>query len=216
MTPPEGSVHFVQQGESTASLAYESGLFWKTIWLHPRNQQLRQRRNQPNILYPGDEIFIPARESKSVSCATEKKHTFVRKGVPEKLNVRFLDLDGKPYAGAPYNLTIDGKVKAGNLDGDGWLRVYVPPNSRHGHVDIGQSGELASCDLDVGELDPISELSGVQARMRNLGLFHGAIDGQMGDELLQAARVFREKTGLPEGDEMDEGFRSKLQETHAI
>lgn len=212
----EGTLHSVQQGESTTSLAFENGLFWKTIWFHPRNNQLRKLRSHPNILYPGDEIFIPAIEPKLVSRATGKTHRFVRVGVPEKLNIRFVDLDGQPYAGAPFQLTIDGKHTLGKLDGTGWLRVPVPPNARRGRVEIGQSGELASCDLDLGELDPITELSGVQARLRNLGFLNGTIDGQMSDEFRQAIREFREKTGLPEGEEIDDDFRKKLQETHSI
>lgn len=209
----KGKLHRVRQGESTTSLAYEHGLFWQTVWNHPQNAELRRLRSHHNILCPGDEIFIPDPEPKTVAAATEKRHRFVRKGVPEKLNLQFLDLEGNPCANAPYLLTIDGKHTRGNLDDQGWLRVPIPPNARHGRVEVGQSGELAACDLDLGELDPITETTGVQARLKNLGLYDGPIDGETCDDLRRAIAAFREKTGLPEGDELDDAFRKKLQET---
>lgn len=212
----EGRMHRVRQGESSTRLAYENGLFWETIWLHPRNSKLYSKRSHHNVLYPGDELFIPAIENKTVSGETEKKHRFVRKGVPEKLNIRFLDLEGNPYANTPYKLTIDGKHALGNLDGEGWLHASIPPNTRRGRVEVGQTGEFVACDLDLGGLDPITELTGVQARLRNLGFFDDAVDGDMSDELRQAILAFREKNGLPESNEIDEDFRKKLQEVHKV
>jgi N-acetylmuramoyl-L-alanine amidase len=212
----EGRLHRVQQGESTTSLAYENGHFWKTIWFHPRNEELRKLRGHQNILLPGDEVFIPDIEPGEVPAQTDKRHRFVRKGVPEWLNIRFLDLDGDPYANAVYLLIIDGKHTRGNLDGQGWLRAPVPPNARQGRAEIGPSGELAACDLDLGALDPITELTGVQARLWNLGLYDGAVNGETSDELREAIHLFREKTGLPEGDEIDDDFRRKLEATHSV
>ena len=212
----EGKLHRVRQGESTTRLAYEHGLFWQTAWLHPRNAELRRLRSHHNVLCPGDEIFIPALEPKTVTAATEKRHRFVRKGVPERLNLQFLDLEGNPYANAPYLLTIDGKHTRGNLDDQGWLRVPIPPNARRGRVEVGQSGELTACDLDLGELDPITETTGVQARLKNLGFYDGAIDGEVSDEFLQAIAEFREKTGLPEVNAIDDALCEKLRETHRV
>jgi len=81
---------------------------------------------------------------------------------------------------------------------------------------VGQSGELTACDLDLGELDPITETTGVQARLKNLGFYDGAIDGEVSDEFLQAIAEFREKTGLPEGNAIDDALCEKLREIHRV
>lgn len=213
---PGGRFHRVLQGETTSRLAYEHGLFWQTVWHHPQNANLRKLRSHHNVLYPGDEVFIPDVEPKTVAAATEKRHRFVRKGVPERLNLQFFDLEGKPCANAPYLLTIDGKHTRGNLDAQGWLRVPIPPNARQGKIRVGRKGELAVCDLDLGELDPVTETTGVQARLKNLGFYDGPVDGEPSDELLRAVAEFREKTGLPEGNEIDDAFRRKLEEMHCV
>jgi hypothetical protein len=83
--------HVIQQGECVFSLSYENGLFWRTIWNHSNNSELRRLRPDPNILYPGDVLFIPDRTPKEVSAATDQRHRFCRKGVPAKLRLRLME-----------------------------------------------------------------------------------------------------------------------------
>jgi hypothetical protein len=192
----EGEKHRIEQGESTTQLAYENGLFWKTIWNHPNNAQLRKLRKDQNVLYPGDEIFIPALQTKVVTAETEKLHRFVRLGVPEMLNIQFFGPDGKPLAGEAYMLNVDAHTQRGNLDGEGWLRTSIPPNAGKAHVKIGEFGDLLEQDLALGHLDPVTELTGVQARLKNLGFYHGGIDNELSDELTAAVRAFRLKYNL--------------------
>ena len=210
----EGAWHTVAQGESTTRLAYDHGLFWKTVWDHPNNDSLKHLRKNQNILNAGDRIFLPALRLKHQSGATEKRHRFKLKGVPEKLNVQFLDLQGKPFASKPYKLKIDGRATRGSLDGDGWLRVPIPPNASHAHIEVGDAGECASVDMDIGHLDPLSELTGVQARLRNLGLYDGPLDAQPSENLDHAVAEFRSQNGLQPGTEIDDTFRDKLKSIH--
>lgn len=80
----------VKQGDCASSIAQKSGLFWETVWNHSKNAKLRNKRSDPNVLCPGDLIFIPDKEEKLESCATEQRHRFQRKGVPAKLRLRIL------------------------------------------------------------------------------------------------------------------------------
>lgn len=211
----QGRVHVVGGGDSTTSLAFQNGLFWESVWNHPKNSQLRDKRENANILAGGDEIFIPDLEKGTIGAATEQRHRFRRKGIPEKLNVRFLDLDGEPYAGKPYRLIIDGgAILRGSLDGDGFLRVAIPPDARTGDLQVGESGELVRCTLNLGHLDPISEDSGVQQRLLNLGMYKGPIDGSPGEAFDRGVQRFRRAQGLPEGTQIDDQFRDKLREVH--
>src|SRR3982750_635578 len=86
-TKPGGPVgdgsYLVQQGDCLESIAFAHGLDWQTMWLAPENAVLRDARNA-NILLSGDRLFVPAIRPKSVDCATDKVHSFVRKGVPSR------------------------------------------------------------------------------------------------------------------------------------
>ncbi len=90
------SEYIVQQGDCTSSLAGKSGLFWETIWNHPQNAELKSKRKDPNILVPGDKIFIPEKELKQVDCASDQKHRFKRKGVPVILRLRLMHKPDSP------------------------------------------------------------------------------------------------------------------------
>ena len=211
-----GHIHTVRAGDSTTSVAYRNGLFWESVWNHSKNAALKEKRKKANVLAAGDELFVPDKEEGSADCATEERHRFRRKGVPEKLNVRFLDLEGEPYANAKYRLRIDGVMSRGSLDGDGWLRVPIPPDARVAEIRLGETGEILTTNINIGGLDPISELTGVQARLRNLGFYKGSIDGSESERLDDAVKAFGARAGLTDGSGLDDNVRSKLLEAHGV
>jgi N-acetylmuramoyl-L-alanine amidase len=86
--------HTVTQGECISSIAERYGLFWETVWNHPNNAELRQQRENPNVLRPGDVVFVPERREKLESGATDTRHRFLKKGVPAKLRLRLLKEPG--------------------------------------------------------------------------------------------------------------------------
>jgi hypothetical protein len=80
----------VKKGDCISSLAFERGLLWETVWNHPNNASLKSQRPDPNILQPGDIVHLPDKQPKTVDKPTEKRHPFVRKGVPAKLRLKIL------------------------------------------------------------------------------------------------------------------------------
>ena len=211
-----GIHHTIEPGDSTTKLAFENGLFPGSVWNHAENSQLKSQRKDLNVLHPGDVLFLPEKVLKEESCATEQHHKFKRKGVPEKLRVQFLDLYGKPLANKPYKLDLDGNQTRGDLDGDGKLDIYIPPNARQGRIEVGPNGALATMDLNLGHLDPVSELSGVQARLKNLGFYHGALDGQASEQTDAAVLAFRNANGLEAKAEVNDELRDRLKQVHGI
>lgn len=203
--------HTVRQGECLGSIAFENGLFWETLWNHPENAGLKQKRKNPNILLPGDEVFIPVREEKTETCATEKKHRFRLKGVPAKLRLRLLE-DDKPSTNIPYTLDIDGELFSGTTDAEGRLEHSIPPNAQKGKLVIGDSQDEYL--LDFGHLDPISEVTGIQARLNNLGFGCGNIDGIVGPKTEASLRLFQEKNGLELTGQANQQTLDKLKEAH--
>ena len=81
----------VQTGDCISSIAFERGFFWETIWNHPKNAELKQKRVDPNILKEGDIVHVPDKELKEESCATDQKHKFKVKGVPAKLKLKVME-----------------------------------------------------------------------------------------------------------------------------
>lgn len=212
----QGFWYTIEQGDSAASLAFENGLAPDTLWNHPSNRSLHNQRSDPNILLPGDPIFIPAIKAQSVPGAAGAKHKFVLKGVPQKISIQFLDIQQKPYANKPYLLQIDGILTKGNLNGGGWLIVTVKPNAKFGHIDIGENGELASCDILPGHLDPSDSITGIQRRLHNLGYYNGDFDNDPDNpDLLAAVTAFRLDQNLPQpdGDDLSD-VRSQLLNLH--
>ena len=78
----------VQQGDHLLRIAKAFGLSWQTIWKHPNTSDLKNKRQNPNVLYPGDLIYIPDRQLRQESRSTDKKHGFVKITLGLKLRWR--------------------------------------------------------------------------------------------------------------------------------
>jgi hypothetical protein len=199
------------QGDCISSLALEHGLLPETIWQHPQNAALRHKRRDPNVLLPGDVLFIPEKVLKEVSRPTGRRHTFVRLGVPARLKLRLLRND-KPRANKHYILEIDGRLLTGHTDQDGWLVQAIPPNARGGMLTLVDTGE--QIPVHLGYLDPIDELAGVQERLRNLGYYSGPITNALDEETQRALSAFQRQQQLPLTGRVDAATQQALQAAH--
>ncbi len=202
--------YIVKQGDCIESIASNHGLFWETIWNHSKNAQLKEKRKDPNILYPGDVVFVPDLSVKEESGATEQKHSFMRKGVPSRICIMLKDENDKPRAGIDYVIEIDGQMTRGETDGQGKLEQPIAPNARSGKLTVGEEKYY----LKLGGMDPVSEITGIQSRLRNLG-FNCEVNGQLDDKTKEAMREFQKKHDLNETEEPDEPTRQKLEQEHA-
>ena len=201
----------VKQGDCISSIAYKHGLFWEKVWDHPQNSKLKEKRKDPNILHPGDIVFVPDKEEKQESGATEQRHRFCKKGVPEKLRITFM-AGKEPIANEKYVLDIDGDLRSGATDGEGNLEETIPPNARSAKLWLGE--EKQGYEIDLGHLDPIDEITGVQARLNNLGFHCGKVDGIKGPKTTAALKRFQKKHDLKETGEIDEKTRNALKSAH--
>src|SRR5207249_2378508 len=69
--------HKVEQGEYIAKIASQYGFTkWQPIWDHPKNAQLKKQRQNPDVLYPDDLLFIPDKADKQESRGTTQVHQF--------------------------------------------------------------------------------------------------------------------------------------------
>jgi N-acetylmuramoyl-L-alanine amidase len=205
-------VHFVKQGDCMNTIACQYGFFWETLWNHERNAELKKKRQDPNVLMAGDQVFIRDKRVKEESGATGQTHTFRLKGVPVKLRFQLVDFDGSPRAGEKYTLTVDGSKRSGVTGEDGEISEVIPPQAKKAKLEIIDTGE--EYDFDLGHVNPVEYASGVQARLKNLGYYKGEITSTLDDETKEAIRRFQRAHGLPETGDTDSQTLDLLRETH--
>jgi len=201
----------IKEGDCLSSIAERHGLFWEKIWNHPNNMELKRRRRDPNILYPGDIVFLPEKEKKEETGLTEQKHRFRKKGAPAKVRLRLMRND-LPRANEPYVLEVDGNFFTGTTDTDGKLEQSIPPHAKKGKLLIGKKREAYI--LNLGGMDPLHELAGIQKRLNNLGFYCGPANGILGPQTIDALKAFQKKHRLTESGEVDEATKNKLIEIY--
>jgi hypothetical protein len=202
--------HVVKAGDCIASIAFGAGFHPRTIWEHNDNAELRAARRDGNVLLAGDVVQIPDLQVKKASRATDRRHRFRRYGVPEILKVE-LRRFGKPRAGLPYVLEVDGvELARAETDAEGKIEHFIPPDARKGRL-ILRGTEIL--ELSFGHLDPVETESGARARLHNLGLLADA--GASADDYTQAITRFQVEQKLePVTGTLDVATQDKLVSVH--
>jgi len=123
--------------------------------------------------------------------------------------------DDEPRANVAYKLEVEGQVFTGTTDGDGRLEHDIPPDAARGQLILEPDTPNESIfPLNLGHLDPVSELSGVKQRLANLSYGCGDCDDEETPQLAEALRAFQAKHGLSINGEADDATRNKLKEVH--
>jgi N-acetylmuramoyl-L-alanine amidase len=173
--------HTVAQGEFLAKIARNYGFTnWQTIWDAPENKDLKDKRKNPNILFPGDKLVIPDKETREETKATEQKHKFELQTEPLKVRIVLMGLKSKPLEGHECTLTIESDSEKITTKSDGKLEMTVTEKASQGRlVDLGKPGPQFRTErqipLRIGDLDPVDKVSGQIARLNNLGYAAGDI-----------------------------------------
>lgn len=195
----------VKQNDCISSIAFERGFFPDTIWNHPNNKDLKNKREDPNVLMPGDIVYIPDKRLREYSETTNQVYKYKCKNTPKVLRIQIKYLED-PMPNAEYQLKVDGLEKKGKTDGDGWLQQSILPNAKRAYLYV----EEQEFQLTLGELDPVDEANGIQQRLRTLGFYDGRIDGTMNPETVEAVKVFQIKNGLTPNGTVDQTVKDLL------
>jgi hypothetical protein len=210
--------HVVVRGECMASIAAETGHFWSTLWDHPDNATLRLARATPNVLLPGDRVAVPPIRAKWEACATGRRHTFRRRGVPSTLTIVLERPDGRPFAGKRYVLRVGAATFEGVTAGDGIIRQPVDPTVTRAELEVAidepDYPARAAWIVAIGALDPADSISGLQQRLNNLGFDCGPPDGALGPATRAALRGFQARTGIGATGEPDAATLDRLRREH--
>lgn len=206
--------YVVEQGDCLSSIAERHGVWWETVWKHADNEGLREKRGTPSVLLPGDVVAIPDELPKVYKIATGKTHRFVAKSNVTKIRIRF-QVNGKAIEeGEPYELYVDEATEPvrGKLKSSGELEEKVPAEANS--VTVLLKNRKIGQRFMLGHLDPADTPTGAQARLRQLGFYHGAVDGKLGPLTLAALRGFQKAQNLTPSEELDDATVSALKKAY--
>jgi N-acetylmuramoyl-L-alanine amidase len=210
--------HKVAQGECLSSLAAAHHLkAWSVIYNHAENARFRQEHPNPNVIYPGDLVYVPDPERVFKAEPTDQRHTFLRKRDKTMLRIVVQDADGTPYADSDYRLTVGAITYEGKTDGKGMLEQFIDPQAVSAVLTLWWTGvprRHCTWRLKLGWLDPVHSVSGIQARLNNLGHNSGPVDGVHGRITTAAVKEFQKKHDLTVDGIPGPVTQAKLQEVH--
>jgi hypothetical protein len=207
--------HLVQQGDCISSIAHEYGFYWRTIWEDPRNAELAAKRGDPNILLPGDVVFIPNKVQREESIQTEKQHTFCLGGTPSVLRIRLLKW-GVPRAALDYRLEIEGTLTQGKTSASGLIEARIPCDARNGKITLLCGDTVEEYPLQIGSMSPAAEISGAALRLHNLGYALDPVgeSDKIDPRFAGALRSFQKSHNLEPTGELNEATTSRIVEVY--
>lgn len=174
------STHIVQQGEFLSKIAKQYGFASHiTLWNHEQNKTLKEKRSNPNILLPGDEVFIPDKEQKEVEIKTGQLSKFQVKRDKLKLRLLVQGLYQGTLSDAEYEVTVEGRKQKVDVKDDGTIEMTIPVDATAAELTIKDAKaetDAMTFPIKIGHLDPVTEKSGQIARLNNLGYFAGPLD----------------------------------------
>lgn len=229
------SDHIAKKNDHLLFVAKENNIPLKK--LQDANTELKR---SPNLLYKGadgtggDTVKIPSPEPKEAGAGSGKSTPFEIDPTKLFLRLRVLNEDCTPLKNADYELTVEDSpkpfTKTGKTDANGQIETEVPPKAQKGTLSVavpppaGQKGAGKTgmtWELEIGGLNPILEkapddacLSGVQARLNNLGFHSGPVTGAVSEGLENQIKAFRKMFGLADGKASDAELQNKLKEIH--
>lgn len=206
----------VKQGDCVSSIAKKFHIGdWSVIFDHPSNKALRDKRKSPNVLYPGDVLFIPEVEPKDHPVASGAPHRFKVRTPKKSISIIVEDAEDHVLADMAYKLVVEGETLEGKTDGKGKLETSVPVDAQQGQLTIGKF----TWTLQIGHLNPVEHApdegsSGLMHRLRNLG-YSVPADAKATDPAARSAiATFQARSSLPVTGEIDDATRKKLLDYH--
>jgi len=182
-----GGWHLVAQGESVYSIAARHGLPFQKIWSDPHNKELRARGRKENILLPGDWIFLPTKELREEDVATETRNRYRKRVARNTLKLRLAKGRGPRHKDSRDNgKEFEYRVQIGAVEHKGTSRdgevielQNISPETER--VDLFVFGRQIRLSLNA--LDPETEPSGIEQRMKALGYASGLVGKVVFDHL---------------------------------
>jgi hypothetical protein len=147
-----------------------------TIFDHPENTKLRELRNSPVTLHPGDQVFIPDKEAKIEAAKTERLTSFTLTDQETFLRLRLQTFSGKAFVNTFCAVGLERKdaTTPETTNEKGIVEHPIPKPLKNAEVTVvPKERPLFKYDVKIGSLRDQDTLEGQQARLNNLGYFAG-------------------------------------------
>ena len=205
----------IKKGDWLSKIARRHGLSsWKVIYDHKENEEFRKKRPDPNLIYPGDVIFIPDPEFLELEPKRVNSDGYKIKADPpqyEEIDMIMRDKDDKAIADEPYTITIGGFKIEDKTDGDGRILLrFHPELLEFGYYILDFQGRQHK--LDIGHVDPVNEMPGLIHRLVSLGYAENEEEAE--SNLEGCIKRFQDDRGLKVTGEADDATLSKLDKVY--
>lgn len=212
-------IHTVKQGECLSLIAAKHGFAsWKTIYDAPENADFRAARPDPNLIYPGDQVFIPDKGRKKDDAPVDARHRYRKHASTTYLRIAMKDYNDEPLFGLRYQLKIGPDIIEDSLGDDGMLEQPINPTVTDATLTLWVEEEPVErryvWALKIGALDPVETTRGVQARLNNLAHDSGVVDGIVGPITRGATIEFQQKHDLDDDGIAGPITKGKLKEVY--
>jgi len=214
------NTYIVKSGDCFASIAKQFGFHdADIIYQHPANAELKKQRANLHILKPGDKVCIPDKKAKSIELTPNACTVLTIKGLLTELKLLIADFDGNPLANTDYQLDVAGALYLGRSDDSGMLVQKIDAIAKKAELTLfldAHKKDTLFWSVDLGGLTPHFEISGMQARLNNLGYFCANESGDIDSTTNNAINAFKINNGLTNDAIIDHALLSKLVSVYGI
>jgi LysM repeat protein len=210
--------HVVAQGEHLSKIAAEYGFTdYTLIWNDAGNARLKTLRINPNVLLPGDSLYIPDKQQGNASGATSKRHSFQVNQKQLRLRLILEDMYEKPISNEPALLYLNQQQVQATTDGQGKIDQPIPSGVQSCVIVLNSEAtphQGTSFPVKIGHLDPVDTLTGQQGRLNNLGYLAGSSTDPADPQFLSAVEEFQCDHDLKVDGALGPATQTKLKSIH--
>ncbi|MFO0548748.1 MAG: peptidoglycan-binding domain-containing protein [Polyangiaceae bacterium] len=208
--------YIIRRGDHLQALAFERGATVDEVWNHASNDKLRALRASPDVLSPGDVIYLPISKLSGASLRKQSTNQYQATVPLQRLELE-LRFTGCELAPETPGCTVDPasgarvtKEEVGESASPSQKIVRVtlecPITTKTILLDVVNFER--KYQLVVGDVDPSTTVAGVAKRLENLGYLTSGGPIEEAD-VPRAVKAFQRAAGLPEG-ELDQATRDAL------
>jgi hypothetical protein len=180
---------------------------WRTVWDFAGNASLKALRENPNVLWEGDEVAIPSKVQRVAEVVGGSAEFVVNREQEKVVRIRPLDFELQPFDGIRYRAKGDNPdINKGIIPPSGFIVLQISMEERKGVLLLFLSNAPDATPLDwnfdIQDEALAASAEGEAQRLVNLGFATTLPEGDEKSEDHRLALVaYRERVGKPLDDD---------------